>query len=156
MAISPAKSKIPQIKAYLVDTALPAAVPAEVSIFWGVGQGYTEDDCVLVTDGQAESEFKCYGTNRTVEERGSVLLVIKSFRPTPDGQREATERAFEIHDAIRDFLRTSPNESLGGLVTMASITDTVLLEDDESVGKDELAAGRLAVLTVTLTFQGRS
>lgn len=149
-------SKIPQIKAYLVDTLLPAVVPYGTSVFWGLAYGYAERDQVLVTDATASSDFPKYGANRTVEERGAVVLVIKAFRPTEDGQREATTRAFEIHDAIRDHFRTNPNENLGGLVIMASITETSLVEDDDGVDDDELAAGRLALVTATLSFQGRS
>jgi len=149
-------SKIPQIKAYLVDTLLPAVVPEGVSVFWGLAHGYTERDQVLVTDATASSDFPKFGSSRTVEERGAVVLVIKAYRPTEDGQREATTRAFEIHDAIRDHFRTNPNENLGGLVIFASITESTLVEDDESVDEDELAEGRLSVVTATLTFQGRS
>lgn len=156
-------SKIPLIKAYLVDTLLPDVLaPVEafsgtgVTVFWGIAHGYTDRDSVLVTDAVVEQEFPHYAKTRTIEETGQIVLVIKAYRPTPDGQREATERAFEIHDAIRDHFRSNPNENLGGLVIMASITDTALLEDDESVDEDDLAAGRLAVVTATLTFRGRS
>lgn len=149
-------SKIPQIKAYLVDTLLPAVVPEGVSVFWGLAHGFTERDQVLVTDATASSDFPKYGSNRTVEERGQIVFVIKAYRPTEGGQREATERAFEIHDAIRDHFRTNPNENLGGLVIFASITESTLVEDDESVDEDELAESRLSVVTATLTFQGRS
>lgn len=149
-------SKIPQIKGYLVDTLLPSVVPSGVSVFWGVAHGYTEDDAVLVTDASVTSDFPTYGTTRTVQERGSVVIVIKAYRSTPDGQREATERAFEIHDAIRDHFKTNPNETLGGLVIRASITEATLTEDDESVDEDMLAAGRLAVIVADMAFQGRS
>lgn len=149
-------SKLPLIKAYLVDTLLPAVVPSGVTVYWGLGHGYTEDDSVSVVDGVYASEFPHYGTPRTVEERGQVELVIKAYERGADGQRAATERAFVIHDAIRDHFKTAPNEKLGGLVIMSSITDTSLIEDDESVDEDELAAGRLAVVTATLSFQGRS
>ena len=99
-------------------------------------------ETVKPTQGQSESLHK-----RRDDRRGGRAI---------EKRREATERAFEIHDAIRDHFRSNPNENLGGLVIMASITDTALLEDDESVDEDDLAAGRLAVVTATLTFRGRS
>lgn len=155
-----ATSKIPAIKAYLVDTLLPSVVPTGVSVFWGLPLGYTERDLVIVADGLVTNEFPNYGSSsssRNLQERGQIVIVIKSYRPLGDGgQRAATVRAFEIHDSIRDHFKATPNETLGGLVIFSSVVETSLIEDDESVDDDELNEGRLAVVTATLSFQGRS
>ena len=149
-------SLIPLVKAHLVDVLLPAVLPADVTVYYGLGYGGTDRDVVMVTDAQTDSEFPCYGTTRKIEERGQVAVVFKSYRPTEQGQREATERAFALHDLVRDHFRAAPNETLGGAVRMASITSTELVEDDETVDEDDLAAGRLAVVVAVLSFTGRT
>lgn len=147
-------TSIPAIKAYLVDTLLPSLFSADVAVFYGLPVGYQPADIVAVLDGRAEATQPVFGTTRPIEERGSVDILISSFRGGgPEAQRLATEAAFALHDTLRDYFKTAPHENLGGAVRTAGISAVELLEDDDA---EAVKDGRLAQLNLTLSFQARN
>lgn len=142
---------IPAAKAYLVDTLLPAVVPA-AQAFYGIPAGYEAPDIICVMDARVEATQPVYGTTRPIEEEGSIDILISCYR-AGGTQREATEAAFALHDAIRNHFKTSPNENLGGAVRTAGVTAAELFEDDDP---EAIADGRLAQINVTIGFRARN
>lgn len=147
---------IPAVKAYLVDTLLPAVVPTAAAIYYGLPPDTHEGVVIAVRDAEAEFTQPVYGTTRPIEEEGHIVLTIISYAQGPTSQRAATEAAFAAHTAIRNHFKSSPNENLGGTVRTAGITSAQLLEDDEEVDPELLAVGRQAQINALLSFRARN
>lgn len=146
-------TSIPLVKAFLVDTLLPGLFP-DAQITYGLPAASRANDLISVRNARVENTQPVYGTTRPIDEDGTVDVLISCYRPGGEAeQRDATEAAFTIHDALRNHFKSNPNETLGGAVRTAGVLSAELFEDDDP---DDIASGRLSQIEVVLGFKARN
>lgn len=154
-------SSAPLVKAYLVDTALPAAVGSGPLVCYGEPGAYQPDEIVAVLDQRITYERPTMGTSRTREEVVETTVTVSVFQSGDETrQRVVTERAWEIAHAISQWFRTSPNETLGGSCREAWVTEGELAEAKVTPapgpgGAPAGVQGRLAELSLLIVTRSR-
>lgn len=148
-------SAAPAFKNALYD-ALVVLFPAPKLVTYGHPGGQSADDMIGVMDMSSEQELATMGTNRRREETITVEVVISCWRGGTD-QQTVTEAAYTILGSIEDYLQHSGTASstqitLGGVVREARVTSHELTE---TADPDDLALGRLAEITATITAHVR-
>ena len=146
-------SSVPAIKGYLVDTVLPTLFPAPALITYGMPGTFEPNDIVTVGNVRVTNSDPVMGNQRRVEELIEVSILLSCYRAGgPAAQRTATEAVYGMYSALRDYFRTSPNETLGGSVRTSRVTSHELFEDDDP---DAVKNGRLSQIEVVLTINAR-
>jgi len=79
------------------------------------------------------------------------------YRPGDQSQQQdATERAYAMCDDLTEYLRTAPNEALGGACREARVTSHELVESAVTVpGDPSRVTGRTAEIEAVVTSTAR-
>lgn len=90
-------------------------------------------------------------TQRSREETLTCQVDFYSFRPGVDTEEIVEARAYEMLDAVAQYVRQT-DTTLGGVVRHCFLTDVA---SDAATDPDVLAKGRMHVLSATFTAQYR-
>ncbi len=90
-------------------------------------------------------------TQRSREETLTCQVDFYSFRPGVDTEEVVEARAYEMLDALAQYVRQT-DTTLGGVVRHCFLTDVA---SDAATDPDVLAKGRMHVLSATFTAQYR-
>jgi hypothetical protein len=97
------------------------------------------------------------GPSRTREAAAEVDIVISVYVPGgEDVQQQAIDRALSMQGLLETYLRTSPNETLGGACRDSFVSDAVVMPEIAFQQLDDpnfapAPMGRIAENTVTVT-----
>lgn len=130
--------------------------PVLVSL--GTPGKYQPNGVVAVAmDVRAPIDRPTMGTNRSREMAAEIDILFSWFVPgDEDSQLLATAGALAAFSQLETYLRTSPNEALGGAcrdswASVANFAQLVAYQPDEDPTQPAHPVGRLAMLTATVT-----
>jgi hypothetical protein len=142
-------------KAALV-TACESAYTSPTVVTYGHHGEQSSAELVMVRGVNVEVEFGPMSTNRRREE--TLTATVEIYVGSGDTDQQAvTERAYALLDTLDAYLQdagvpSSTQTTLGGVVRHAWLSGHDLEETDEP---DDLARGRFARITATVTARAR-
>lgn len=144
-------SAAPIVKAALVATCR-SLYPAPVLVSYGTPGSYQPNDLVVVMSSRTEPVVGPMSPARRRDEVVETVVLFSVYRPGDETQQQvATERAFELLDVLQDYLRTSPNETLGGACREARVTEHELTETTSTNPQNpKLVTGRQSVVAAVV------
>ena len=136
--------------------ALAGIFTAPTVVTYGHHGVESSTELVMIRDVSTEVEPGPLATARSRWELIEAEVVVYVGSGEPD-QRTVTERALDLAALIDDYLQDagvtgSSQVNLGGAVIFARVTGTRLEETDDP---DDLARGRFARVTVTISARAR-
>ena len=146
----------PAVKAALV-AACEVLFPAPALVSYGRPGTYQPDEIVAVMGQRTVNTRGAMSPARQREETVETVVVFSVYRPGDQSQQQdATERAYAMCDDLTEYLRTSPNEALGGACREARVTSHELVESAVTVpGDPSRVTGRTAEIEAVVTSTAR-
>ena len=148
-------SAAPAFKAALF-TACQGLFPSPALVTYGHSGTQSADDMIALMDMTSEQEVGPLSPQRRREETLTIEVVFSCWGGGVD-QQTITTRAYALLALLEDYLQNSgvsasTQINLGGVVRDCRVTSHVLVETDDP---DDLALGRLAEITATVTARVR-
>lgn len=145
----------PAFKAALY-TACQTLYPAPALVTYGHPGAASADDMVALMNVTSDVEAGPLSPQRRREETLTIEVVFSCWGGGVD-QQTVTERAYSLLGDLEDYLTdtgvsASTQITLGGTVRDARVTGHTLAETEDP---DDLALGRLAEITATVTARVR-
>ena len=146
------------VKAALV-ASLTDLFPDPVLVTWGRPGKFQPDDIVMVMGQRTVTERGPSGPRRPREDVVSTDVVFSIYRPGDETQqRAASDRAYQMLETFQEWLRTRPNEELGGACREAHVAEHSLVESPivANTKSSDLVVGYTAVLAAVVESRTRS
>ncbi len=135
------------VKAALLS-ALTTLYPTAQVTYGDPGASIQRPDLVILGHANVTVERPAMGTARPREHVIQQEITFSCWRPgAEDQQQPATEAAVTFMEQLSDYLRTSPNERLGGACRDSYIST---YQVEESTDPDEMEQGRRCDVACTL------
>lgn len=148
-------SAAPAFKAALF-TACQTLYPVPALVTYGHPGNASANDMIALMNVTSEQEVGPLSPQRRREETLTCDVVISCWRGGAD-QQTVTEAAYALLASLEDYLQdtgvtASTQITLGGAVRDARVTSHELAETEDP---DDMALGRLAEITATVTARVR-
>lgn len=147
-------SSIPGAKRALV-ALLVDLFPGALTSYGEPGMDMPDDIAAVMGSKSTVDRPTAGGASRSREEQVEHEIILSAYVAGDDVQQAATERAFEMLDALQDYLRTRGNETLGGVVRDSWVSAYEELPEKVFHPTDGWVTGRAGSITVTVTTQAR-
>lgn len=146
-------SAAPAVKAGLVAACRVVYADTSALVTYGLPGTSRPDEIVAVMGATTNVERGAMAPARRRREEVETVVVISVSRSGNESvQQVVTERAYELLDLLVEYLRVSPNESLGGACREARVTEHELEESVVYNSRDaSKATGRNASIAALVT-----
>lgn len=148
-------SAAPTFKA-AVFAACQSIYADPILVTYGHPGALSADDMVAVMNATSSQDVGPLGPPRARDETLTCDVIVSCFRGGTD-QQTVTERAYTLLGLLETYLQdagvtASTQITLGGSVLWARVTDHALAETESP---EDLALGRIAEITATVTARAR-
>lgn len=140
------------VKAALLS-ALTTLYPSSQVTYGMPGPELSSLDLVVIAGANVVVERPTMGTARSREHVIQQEIIFSCWRPGGPTQQSATEASVAYLEQLSDYLRTSPNERLGGACRDSFISTYTVTETDDP---DEAEQGRRCDVAATVLIYVRN
>lgn len=124
-----------------------------VLVAFGRPGTYQPDYIVALMGTNRPIERPTLGTRRTRRTAAEVYIVVSTYVPGAEvAQQVATDACDDLVELLEEYLRTGPNEELGGACREAWVSQVDGPTPDVVKSKSGGVAGRVAEAVVTVTL----
>jgi hypothetical protein len=118
--VNPANSPVPIVKGYVTRLLQDSPLFADVNVTYGhPGRDAETDGAWIGTTDEDDTEWAVLSADHRTDEVFSLLLYIETLAPGND-QESATNRVFELYEAVRSLVNADPTLD-GALITPCEV-----------------------------------
>lgn len=145
-------SSAPAVTAALIEL-LRVLYPDPAAVCWGPPTSFQPNDIIsvgnqVITFGEAPM-----APTRPREEVVETAVTLSSH--STDSQEAASARAFAMYDALADYFKTAPRETLGGACREAVVSGFEVEHFVTSPAVGSRVQGRTTAITAVVTTKAR-